>query len=83
MRRTLPVTRTPRGRLRDTFATAATDAELDWFVIKLLMNHRLPGGDVTAGYVRTTDLVRLRAAAEKVTARLLERAGQPGYAAVG
>lgn len=70
-------------RLRDTFATVAKDdAKLDWFTLKVLMNHRLPSGDVTAGYVRPTDQA-LRAAAEKVTARLLERAGQPGYAAAG
>lgn len=69
-------------RLRDTFASAAKDAETDWFALKLLMNYRLPSSDVTAGYVRPTDLDELRAAAEKVTARLLERAGQPGYASV-
>lgn len=66
-------------RLRDTFASAAKDAGLDWFTLKVLMNHRLPSGDVTAGYV-LPGLDGLRAATEKVAALLLERAGQPGYA---
>lgn len=41
-------------RLRDTFATAASEAGLARQEIKLLMNHVLPQGDVTDGYIRNS-----------------------------
>jgi integrase len=41
-------------RLRDTFATAAHEAGVAPFDIKILMNHVLPQGDVTEGYMRPT-----------------------------
>jgi integrase len=41
-------------RLRDTFATAAHEAGVSLFDTKILMNHALPLGDVTEGYMRPT-----------------------------
>ncbi len=43
-------------------------------LIKTLVNHRLPGGNVTLGYYRPTPEA-LRAAAEKVGEFLLGRIG--------
>lgn len=65
-------------RLRDTFITAAHECELKDLNIKTLVNHALPGGDVTQGYVRP-DVEHLRACVEKVARFLLRRAGQEGY----
>ncbi len=59
-------------RLRDTFATAAHSAGVDQLSLKVLMNHSLPGGDVTEGYIRPQD-ARLRDAAERIAALLVER----------
>ncbi len=44
-------------------------SELD---IKVLVNHALPGGDVTAGYIRQQE-DHLRRCQEAITARFLER----------
>jgi integrase len=41
----------PHG-LRHTYASVAVVAKVHPFALKLLMNHALPGGDITAGYVR-------------------------------
>jgi integrase len=41
-------------RLRDTFATAAHEAGVSLFDTKILMNHALPVGDITEGYMRPT-----------------------------
>lgn len=79
-KRAHPVMRSAH-RLRDTFASVARDAGVDWLALKVLMNHRLPSGDVTAGYV-LPGIHGLRTAAEKVAALLLERAGRDGYARV-
>jgi len=38
-------------RLRDSFARACTETKIGIYETKLLMNHALPGGDVTAGYL--------------------------------
>lgn len=59
-------------RLRDTFASAAHEAGVDWFEIKVLMNHALPSGDVTVGYVRVS-VEHLRVAAEKIATFLVEK----------
>jgi integrase len=59
-------------RLRDTFATAGHEAKLHPMDLKLLMNHALRGGDVTAGYVRPS-VDHLRDAAEAIAAILLGR----------
>ena len=39
-------------RLRDTFASAAHEARIHPLDLKVLMNHTLPAGDVTEGYIR-------------------------------
>lgn len=65
--------------LRDTFASAARDAGVDWFTLKMLMNHRLPSNDMAAPYVSLTEPDGLRDAAEKVAEDHLESAGQPTH----
>lgn len=59
-------------RLRDTFATAASEAGLSRQEIKLLMNHVLPQGDVTDGYIRNSP-EHLLACVERVAAFLSAR----------
>ncbi len=61
-------------RQRDTFATAALEAGVDPLSLKILMNHTLPEGDVTEGYIRPS-VEHLRACQEKITAFLLDKAG--------
>jgi integrase len=69
-------------RLRDTFASAAHEAGVDWFSLKTLMNHTLSNsGDVTAGYVRP-DGEHLRGCAERISAFFVERLWPKGYALV-
>lgn len=63
-------------RLRDTFATAAHEARVHPMDLKILMNHALPAGDVTSGYIRPS-VEHLRASAEQVAAFLLERSRKP------
>ena len=64
-------------RLRDTFATAAHEAGVDLYDLKVLMNHALPSSnDVTWGYVRVS-VEHLRAATERISAFLLEKMGAP------
>ncbi len=61
-------------RLRDTYLTAAHEAGLSPWDIKILVNHTLPdSGDVTAGYLRPS-LEHLRGCQERVAAFLLHRA---------
>ena len=55
--------------LRRWFITAATDLKLHPWDIKLLVNHRLPSGDVTAGYVQH-EVERLRPAMDAIGAKL-------------
>ncbi|HVS19351.1 MAG TPA: tyrosine-type recombinase/integrase [Planctomycetota bacterium] len=65
-------------RLRDTFATAAHEARVHPFDLKLLLNHALPAeDDVTQGYTRPS-LEHLAGACEAVAGFLLERAGREG-----
>lgn len=59
-------------RLRDTFATAASEAGLETREVKVMMNHVLPRGDVTDGYIRNSE-EHLRARAEQVADFLAER----------
>ena len=62
-------------RLRDSFVTIAlTEANVDPITAKCLVNHALPGGDVTVGYVRPSIPV-MREATEKITAVIRQRAG--------
>jgi integrase len=64
----------PPHDLRRTFISAATEAGVDSLAIKVLVNHRMPSGDVTTGYV-SLSAEHLRSAAERVVAFLLTRAG--------
>lgn len=59
-------------RLRDTFATAAHEAGVSLFDTKILMNHALPSGDVTEGYMRPT-MAHLATQQERVSQFLLEK----------
>jgi integrase len=64
-------------RLRDTFATAAHEAEVHPLDLKVLMNHSLPSmGDVTAGYIRPS-IGHLRASVERVAEFLKRRMASP------
>jgi integrase len=70
-------------RLRDTFASPAHEAGVDWYDLKVLMNHALPSsGDVTVGYVRVS-VEHLRETAEKIAAFLLGKMGFAGQATAG
>ena len=60
-------------RLRDTFATAGHEARLHPMDLKVLMNHTLPAGDVTEGYIRPS-VEHLRESAERIAEFLIERA---------
>lgn len=53
-------------RLRDTFATAAHEAGVPLLDTKVLMNHVLPQGDVTEGYMRPA-VAHLRSQQEKIS----------------
>lgn len=55
--------------LRRWFITAAESLDLSPYVIKSLVNHRLPSGDVTAGYIQH-EVERLRPAMEMIGAKL-------------
>jgi integrase len=57
-------------RLRDTFATAGHEARLHPLDLKVLMNHTLPAGDVTEGYIRPS-VEHLRESAERIAEFLL------------
>jgi integrase len=59
-------------RLRDTFATAAHEAGIASLDIKILMNHVLPQGDVTEGYMRPT-LDHLRMQQQKISEFLTKK----------
>ncbi|MBI1425580.1 MAG: DUF4102 domain-containing protein [Gammaproteobacteria bacterium] len=59
-------------RLRDTFATAAHEAGVMLFDIKILMNHEASGNDVTEGYMRPT-MEHLAKQQEKISRFLLEK----------
>jgi integrase len=62
-------------RSRDTFITVAmTEAAVDPISVKCLVNHSLPGGDVTTGYIRPS-LEHLLAATQRVTDILLAKMG--------
>lgn len=63
-------------RLRDTFATAGHEARLHPLDLKVLMNHSLPAGDVTEGYIRPS-VEHLRESIERVAAFLLGKMARP------
>ncbi len=54
---------------RRLFITVAESLDVSPYAIKLLVNHALPRGDVTGGYM-TLDVERLRPVMEAITARL-------------
>lgn len=56
--------------LRRTFITVAESLDISPYAIKALVNHRQPGGDVTAGYI-AHDVDRLRGPMQEITNRLL------------
>lgn len=66
--------------LRRWFITAAESLDLSPYVIKSLVNHRLPSGDVTAGYVQH-EVERLRPAMEQIGAKLCALCEPPPPAA--
>ncbi len=58
--------------LRHLYISAATEAGVSPYPLKLLTNHKLPKGDVTAGYVHL-DAEALRPEQQRVTDHLLRR----------
>jgi integrase len=62
--------------LRRWFITAAESLNLSPYVIKSLVNHSLPGGDVTAGYIQH-EVERLRPDMERIGARLIALCKRP------
>jgi len=60
--------------LRRHFVTVAESLDLSWPIIKLLVNHALSEGDVTAGYL-VPDVERLRKPMQKIEDRVLTTAG--------
>jgi integrase len=59
--------------LRRTFITVAESLDISAYAVKRLVNHKM-NGDVTAGYT-VTDVERLRAPLQQITAYLLKCAG--------
>ena len=57
--------------LRHTYATVANAAGIGVYDLKLLMNHSLPRGDVTSGYLNP-DVEQLRKSQRMVTAELVK-----------
>lgn len=60
--------------LRRTFITNAESTDMSPLALKALVNHALPKGDVTAGYVQM-DVERLRKPAQRVVNKLKELCG--------
>ncbi len=60
--------------LRRTFITVAESLDISPYAIKALVNHRQPGGDVTAGYI-AHDVDRLRGPMQQISDRLLKIIG--------
>ena len=60
--------------LRRTFITVAESCDISPFALKALVNHALPSGDVTAGYIKIT-AERLREPAQRVADRLKKLCG--------
>jgi integrase len=60
--------------LRRTFITIAESSDISPLALKALVNHALPKGDVTAGYVQM-DVARLREPAQQVANKLKQLCG--------
>ena len=60
--------------LRRTFITVAESCDISPFALKALVNHALPSGDVTAGYIKIT-AERLREPSQRVADKLKELCG--------
>jgi integrase len=60
--------------LRNSYISAAVAAGVHPYALKLLTNHALPTGDITAGYVQA-DPEALRPEQEQITDELLRRIG--------
>ena len=56
--------------MRHTYVTAATNAGVNPYHVKLLTNHALPKSDITGGYI-SSEGDDLRNSQERVTAYLL------------
>src|SRR5262249_12679649 len=65
-------------RLRDTFATIAHEVGIDPITLKCLLNHSLPGGDVTAGYIRPS-LETMRTAVQRIANRISSLLGNKRF----
>ena len=61
--------------MRRLFITVAESLDISPYVVKLLVNHALPG-DVTAGYM-AIDIERLRPPMQAITDRLLALCAPP------
>lgn len=57
--------------LRRTFITIAEGLEISGYTLKRLLNHKLAGGDVTAGYIMS-DVERLRGAMQRIENIILQ-----------
>ena len=68
--RVLPHMFTPHGA-RSTYSSVATEIGVNPYILKLLLNHKLPKGDVTAGYINLGP-EELRPSTQRVTDRLRE-----------
>ena len=66
--------------LRRTFATTAERLDLPTYTIKRLMNHTIPSGDVTGGYIQI-DVERLRIPVQRISEAILIAAGRGAGAA--
>jgi len=62
--------------LRRWYVTTADYLDVSPFAIKLLVNHSVPRGDVTAGYLQT-EVERLRPVQQMITDQLLVLCGPP------
>ncbi len=63
--------------MRRLFITCAESCDVSPYALKLLTNHALPRGDVTAGYT-SVDTERLRPVMETIAGRLSALC-QPGF----
>ena len=65
--------------LRRTFATVCANAGVPWHAMKGLLNHALPSGDVSAGYVSNLGPA-LRAAAQNAADQIMRLCAVPEIA---
>ena len=56
--------------LRRTFASIAESLDIPAYALKRLLNHKIMGSDVTAGYI-VTDIERLRKPMQQISQYIL------------